>query len=124
MSHPHYPSLKSVTDTLRRFSIEHYALNLEYKEIKEIGIPFIAHLKISGGQLAFIDKIENGLITYSIQPGKPLVKSYHEFEEFFSGAVIVLQPNDKIVEDNYKQNKQNELLSRGLLPLSGLSIFF
>lgn len=34
LSHPYYPSLKSVCDALNKWNIDNYALNLELDEIK------------------------------------------------------------------------------------------
>jgi len=66
LSHPKYPTLKCVTDSLLNLGIVHYALQLDHEEIKSIGVPFIAHLQISNGQLAFIEKIENEKVTYLV----------------------------------------------------------
>ena len=122
LSHPHYPSLKSVCDAFKKWNVEHYPLNLEMREIKELEMPFIAHLKISGGQLVFVEKIENGQITYFASEGKEITEDFEKFAEKLSGAVVVLDAGNDSGEKEYSQIRQNEILNKSLLPLGGFTI--
>lgn len=70
LSHPHYPTLKSVCDALKKWNIEHYPLKLESDEIKALELPFIAHLIEGGGLLAFVEKIKDGEVEYRTQKGR------------------------------------------------------
>lgn len=121
-AHPRYPTLKSVCDALKKWKIEHYPLKLELNEIKELELPFIAHLNESGGQLAFVEKIGNNKVEYFIQNNKRQIAGFDEFAEKLSGAVVLIEPNQKISEPNYKQEEQNRILDKMLLPTGILAV--
>lgn len=117
LKHPHYPSLKSVCDVLNKWNIENYALNLDMDEIRALEMPFIAHLKDGGGQLAFVEKIENGEVRYTVSKQKRIKEDFVKFSEKLSGAVIVMQAGENSGEKEYREKHQNEFLNKILLPL-------
>jgi len=122
LAHPHYPTLKSVCDALKEWKIEHYPLNLEINEIKELEMPFIAHLKLSGGQLVFVEKIFNGQITYFVSKGIGVAEDFEKFAEKLSGAVVIMEAGKNSGEKEYRKNRQNEILNKSLLPI-GIATF-
>lgn len=122
LAHPHYPSLKSVCNALKKWGIEHYPLKLEFEEIRELELPFIAHFKQSGGQLVFVEGIKDGKVEYRQQKGKSQIEDFEKFAEKLSGAVVVIEPEQKAGEPNYRQNRQNEILKSSLLPLGIITI--
>lgn len=122
LAHPYYPSLKSVCDALKKWGIEHYPLKLETVEIKELELPFIAHLNISGGQLAFVEDINEGKVKYFLMSEKNQLEDFEKFAKKLSGAVVLIQPEQKSREVNFKQMRQNEILGKALLPLGILAL--
>jgi uncharacterized membrane protein len=116
LAHPYYPSMKSVCDALTKWKIENYPLNLEPEEIKALEMPFIAHLKAGGGQLAFVEGINNELVTYFLSNNKKQEESYKKFSEKLSGAVVVFEAGKESGEKDYLHLRQNEILNNYLLP--------
>ncbi|MCG2588221.1 vitamin K epoxide reductase family protein [Rhodohalobacter sulfatireducens] len=53
-SHPEYPSILSVADTLERFGIEHAVARVQKEDLENLPIPFVLHLKRGQGQLLLI----------------------------------------------------------------------
>jgi len=123
LAHPHYPSLKSVCDALGKWEVEHYPLNLGLEEIKALEMPFIAHLKISGGQLIFVEEIKNGKVKYHVSEGKAINEDFEKFSEKLSGAVVVMEAGENSGEKEYRQILQNEILNKSLLPFSLITFF-
>ena len=121
-AHPYFPTLKSVCDALKKWGIEHYPLKLDNNEIRELELPFIAHLNISGGQLAFVERIGKEKVEYFIKNGKKQTEDFNEFAKKLSGAVILIEPNQKIYESNYRPDTQNKIIERMLLPAGILAI--
>lgn len=117
LSHPHYSSLKSVCDSLKKWGVEHYPLSLEANEIKELELPFIAHLKVSGGQLIYVKKILDNKITYQLSENYEKIEDFEKFSDKLSGAVIVMDATKEAGEKKYKQYRQKEILNKNLLPL-------
>jgi len=122
LSHPHYPSLKSVCDAFKKWNIEHYPLNLKATEIKELEMPFIAHLKILGGQLVFVEKIESDVVTYFANDGEKKNEEFEKFAEKLSGAVVVMEAGNDSGEKGYSKIRQNEILDKSLFPLGIFTI--
>ncbi|TKG87815.1 hypothetical protein EYV94_27895 [Puteibacter caeruleilacunae] len=117
LGHPEYPTIKSVCDGLSRWKIEHYPLRLELNEIEELEIPFIAHSNNSGGLLMFVQQIRNSKVEYYDVNNKKRKESFKDFSQRLSGAVIVIEPEQKIKDSNYLKERQEELIDRGLLPI-------
>ena len=117
LAHPHYPTLKSVCDALKEWHVNRYPLRLESAEIKELQVPFIAHLNVSGGQLAFVEKIQDSRFFYQAYAGKTQKELFEVFAGKLSGAVILMEADSHSGERQYRDNRQNEVLNRMLLPL-------
>lgn len=116
LAHPYYPSLKSVCDALNKWGVEYYPLKLEIEEIKDLEVPFIAHLKVFGGQLVFVEKIENDNVFFSATEGENQKEMFTKFADKLSGAVVVMDAVKGSGEKGYRQIRQNEILNKILLP--------
>jgi uncharacterized membrane protein len=123
-SHPDYPTLKSVCDVLNEFGIENYPLKYDPEELQEINPPYIAHLKTGGGQIAFVTAFGVNEVTYydSYKTRKNI--SFNQFCEDYSGAIILINPDGGAIEPEYKEIRQNEILSGAVLPLIIFTIVF
>lgn len=91
-SHPDYPSLKAVSNSLNDFSIKHRAFRLQQDQLKELEGPFLAHL-LNGGNpvLALVEKQTDG--TFEIITGeKPPEKvTPAQFIELWTGVVLLVE---------------------------------
>src|SRR5690554_1389696 len=124
LAHPYYPSLKCVCDALTKWKIENYPLKLEPEEIKALERPFIAHLKVGGGQLAFVEGINNEQMVYYLSENKKHDETFEEFSKKISGAVVVFEAGKRSGEKDYHQLRQNEVLNNNLLSLIIASLLF
>ena len=61
LSHPDYPSLLSITDTLDELGIDNSAIQIEKDQLHEMPVPFLAHLSSDGGGEFVIIKNRYGL---------------------------------------------------------------
>ena len=59
LSHPDYPSLLSITDTLTELRIENTAVQIQKDQLHEIPTPFIAHLEDGFGEFVTIKNRDN-----------------------------------------------------------------
>jgi uncharacterized membrane protein len=122
LSHPYYPTLKSVCDALEKWKVEYYPLNLDIDEIKSLEMPFIAHLNIAAGQLVFVEKIEAGQITYYNSENKSRKEEFEKFSGNLSGAVVVMEAKKNSGENEYSKKRQDEIVNKTLLPLCIVSV--
>jgi len=56
-SHPDYPSLLAVQDTLDELGINGYACQGTKEELKNENKPFLAHFNMSGGHVLFFKDV-------------------------------------------------------------------
>jgi len=117
----YYPSFKSICDTFNEWNIDHYPLRYQPEEIQEISAPYIVHFKSGGGQLAFVSEIKNGTVTYYESFDLKRETDFKAFLERCSGAVILLNPDERSGEKDYRKKWQDELISNGILPVTILA---
>ncbi len=116
-AHSRYPTFKSICDVLTEWKIENYPLKYSNDEIANINPPYIAHFKGGGGQLVFVTEESNGSVHYFDSYKSEKTVGLKEFTERSSGAVILLNPDAKSGEKDYRKNWQNEVINNSVLPL-------
>lgn len=89
--HPDYPSLLSISDVLNNFRIENSAFRISVDDLEDVQAPFIAHVNVEDGEVILIDKIENSVIFFSNEKGNRQKVALNEFENIFSGVVLVVE---------------------------------
>ncbi|MDD3569241.1 MAG: thioredoxin domain-containing protein [Bacteroidales bacterium] len=92
-SHPQYPSLVCISDTLNQLGVKHHIIRLEKDELSLINKPFIAHLSTGGGQLVLVEQVENSQVTLLLSPGNRKRMALHQLANLFSGVVIIIESN-------------------------------
>ena len=90
-SHPDYPSLLSITDTLDHLGIENAAVQIEKDQLHEVDTPFIAHLRTRHGEFVIVENRDT------------LNKKYPGFFENWDGVVVVAEKNEGWI---HKQNDE------------------
>lgn len=124
LSHPYYPSMKCISDAFKKWNIEHYPLKLDIDEIKELRTPYIAHMNHYGGQFALVYKTDKGKVIYTIGGRKKDIESFDSFASKLSGAVILMNPDEKSKENGYLKKRQKEILEGLILPLVVVLVVF
>jgi protein-disulfide isomerase/uncharacterized membrane protein len=90
-SHPDYPSLLSVTDTLNDLGIENLAFKIERNQLHEVSTPFLAHVKSNDGEFVIVENRDT------------LEKVYPGFFKNWSGVVVTAEkPGHWNHEENNK----------------------
>lgn len=77
-SHPDYPSLKSVTDTLDELGIDNAALIIDKERLHEAPLPFLAH-NTSKGEFIIINNAEKQ------------IKANPDFEKNWNGTALLAE---------------------------------
>lgn len=115
-SHPDYPSLLSISDTLNFFSIENGAIQIKYFEIELLPSLFIALLKKENGtqHLYLAEQRDNKYFLFL--EGKNVEISKAELSERWRGIVLLIEKSD------LQQIKSKKNFA-WVLPLLCLSLF-
>ena len=79
---------------------------------------YIAHRNIARGQLVFATNNKDNTVQYTSGKGKQITEDIDDFIKGLSGAVIVYQPAEGSSEKEYRNNRQNEILNKLLIPFS------
>ncbi len=117
LSHPRFPSLKSVCDGLKGWNIDHYPLKLSKQEILDLEPPFIAHIDIAVGQLALVEKTdylpEIGDITKSNRKDFEILKIPGTPTFYLNGYRFLREYNVSDIEYFTKEIKSLTMESKG-----------
>ncbi|HEU5166858.1 MAG TPA: vitamin K epoxide reductase family protein, partial [Chitinophagaceae bacterium] len=113
LSHPEYPSLLSITDTLTELRIENAAVQIQKDQLHEVDIPFLAHLNGNGGEFVIIKNHNN--VDQQI-PG---------FYDRWRGVIIAAEkPLNWIHKENIDWLNANTKTTRALLFTFSILAFF
>ncbi len=117
-SHPDYPSFKSICDFLNEWKIENYPLRYEVNELENLQPPYIVHFSIGGGMIGFVTETGKEQVTYYTSYTEKRKTGRKEFLESCSGAVILLNPDERSGEKDYQTKIKDELINKSILPLA------
>jgi uncharacterized membrane protein len=115
-SHPHYPSFRCICDALKVLKIDNYPLRYDPLELQELEAPYIVHFQNGGGQIAFVTGREKRKVTYKLSDTIEKNVDIDVFTKQCSGAVIVLNPDEKSGEEGFSRKKRDEIIEKLLLP--------
>lgn len=118
-SHPNYPSLYAITDTLNLLSVENITVRIPKEQIEELPKEFLA---IYNNQLVLVKKTSEKITIENENIGKKEL-SYTEFLGLWNGIILAIEPNNKIVQTN-KKSLTWLLYTLPFIALLLLSIFF
>lgn len=121
--HPDYPSLLSISDSLKQWNIDNVCMQIGPDGLNELSAPFIAHLKTGYGELVTVTRITASEISYvsSGLGNKTVNKSLEAFLKEWSGIVLVAEPAGKSGEKEYAANRKKELFREGRLLLTAMT---
>lgn len=100
MSHPNFPSVFAITDSLDMLGIENVALKVPKDQLSELPESFLALFK---QELVLVSKAENSIGIYS-EGGEKQLLSLEAFSNDWSGVIIALEPNSITETTSFKAN--------------------
>ena len=119
-SHPNYPSLFAITDSLDLLSIMNMAVKVPKEQLVELPDSFLA---IFNQGLVLVSKTDTE-ISIVTEKGEKQDLSFTEFIASWSGVVIVIEPNDAVLKVSGKGNAKGLQYVLPILALIGVSVFY
>src|SRR5690606_6505106 len=111
LSHPDYPSLYAVTDSLELSGIETVTATVPKEQLQNLPDIFIASLVIeSTTEFVLVNK-DQAKITYENQKGKITKITFDEFKNIWDGLVLAVEENELAVEENEIKEKPKSSVS-------------
>ncbi|ADB36836.1 cysteine peptidase family C39 domain-containing protein [Spirosoma linguale] len=130
--HPDFPSLLSLSDVLNDWQVESMGLQLNtVEQLRELTLPFIAHLRKNNGWYVLVTALQGDTITYTDNEQGRRAESLTDFEKNWSGVVLLAEyrpaefdpaeKNQQAGEVDYAEKHKLELLEnlRGPFVLAG-----
>lgn len=115
-SHPNWPSLLAISDSLNKWNIPNGAGKIEPSQIDQLPTPFLAYTDDEETPLAIISQItETSVYIFSKKYDKQKAIPKDEFVKKWNGIFLIAESNELSGEPNYKLIKRkyffNSLLS-------------
>ena len=120
LSHPNYPRLFAVTDSLDLLSIENAAVRVSKEQIVDLPQNFLAYFK---DELVLVEKAKNFVYISAVSKWSQKV-SYEKFLLDWNGVIVAIEPNNVIARENLKIEFNWLKYTLPLLFLVGLSFFY
>lgn len=99
-SHPDYPSLLAIQDTLEELGINAYACSGTKEELRAEAKPFLAHLNAGGGYLVYCTDVADA------------EKKIKDFDKLWSGHVLFMDKPSRYGNTEHDKRYKNELLNQ------------
>ncbi len=98
-SHPDYPSLNAITDTLNFFEIENVAAKIPIEQLSNLPNRFITLLQTSkGDSFIYVTQKKNTSLTYLDENRQAQNISLENFLQQWNPIVLVIDENEKKIE--------------------------
>ncbi|HNF30660.1 MAG TPA: thioredoxin domain-containing protein [Chitinophagaceae bacterium] len=121
-SHPDWPSLLCISDSLKSWQIQNEAFKIETLELERLEVPFIAYMPKELTPFAIVTKInETKLTIYYGNYNKPLNILKKDFLNKWDGTILIANKEEFSGEQNFKMNKRKQILKR-MMSLSLISL--
>lgn len=101
LSHPNYPSLYAITDSLDLLGIENIAIKIQREHFFELPTFFLALFK---DELVLVEKTATE-IYITREHNKRTLSSFDDFFSGWNGIVLVIEESEKKVEESTKYSK-------------------
>ena len=122
-SHPDWPSLLCISDSLIKWHVPNAAGRIDKKDIEQLPVPFIAYSSFGKIQLSIITKVDNGFVTSFTEKtnrGKESgTVSKEDFLKIWDGVYLIAEPTKESGEKDFVANKKAGYVKQ-LIP----SLFF
>ena len=88
-SHPDYPALNAVTDTLQLFGIESAVVHVSSDDLEKNGVPALVHLPARRNPLVLLEEVDcNRVVVYDYHTRERLVYTPRTFRSVWNGIAL------------------------------------
>src|SRR5258708_11226139 len=109
-THPDYPSLLAVSDTLDELGIDCNAYETDKRRLKNIHEPILFHLRIGDGYVVYFSNISTA------------EKKIKDFDKYWSGIIMLAERRSKTTHEIHDQQLRKENREK-LFSLLSVSMF-
>lgn len=92
-THPSFPSVLSLSETLSDLAIDNMAVSITADRLEEVPFPAVAHF--SRGHFVVLDSFENGQVSYFDPAKGNITQPVEEFVQEWSGVLLMAELDEK-----------------------------
>jgi uncharacterized membrane protein len=118
LQNPDYPSIAAVHDVLQEYKVDNMVLQVEKEKLKEMPVPFIAHLRGKVNGFITVTKVSDKSIYYGAAQSLTKIKtmSRPDFEKDWSGVSLLAEKSEQSGEKNFENNIKKERVLQWRMP--------
>lgn len=118
LQNPDYPSIAAVHDVLQEYKVDNMVLQVEKEKLKEIPVPFIAHLRGKTNGFITVTKVSDNNIYYTAAQSLSKIKtmSRQDFEKDWSGVSLLAEKTEQSGEKDFETNLKKERVLQWRMP--------
>jgi uncharacterized membrane protein len=113
--HADYNSMLAFSDVLDRWNVPNVAYKLEFEELSDLPLPFIAFL--SKRQFGVVTQLDDSKVTVSHHKWANKVFTVDEFKKEYSGSVLVAEKDERSGEPDYGKKLRKQRMDDLRLPV-------
>lgn len=128
--HQNYPSLLSLSDTLKSFDISCLTIGIDLLKLSQIPLPAIGYFKTGKeGLFVIFDKIEENQVTYTDEYRNEKTISFSKLKDIWNGIILLVEANKELEEIDYVQKRKEEQIKKtvfwgSIISMLILGLFF
>lgn len=115
--HPDFPSLLSISDSLKAWKIENLAIRIAADKLPDLPLPFITKLRVNRKySMCVVKEFNHHQVTVSEGTSSKWKKMpYDEFLQSWQGVVLLTESTGDSGEKEYKKIRTRENVNRALI---------
>ena len=110
LTHPDYPSIKSLSDALDRWKIKHVVMKLSLEKLHVLDVPVLSQFKKE--ESIWITKVSETDVHYWDASNKKKIVKRDNFEKKWSGVALAIIDVSNAGDSDYRKQRLNELLEK------------
>jgi hypothetical protein len=116
LTHPHYPSLLSIADTLEEYGLESLSVKLGPNKLDDIPLPCIVQVSLSNGSFFFIlTEVSEDRIKFFNEKGESRELPRLDFLKIWTGIGLIVEGEEGAAEPGIIQKIHDQRILTGLL---------
>ena len=123
-SHPDFPTLKAVSDTLEKFGIENAPVRLKPYELENLDSPYLAYAVVNGHEeLTYVAPQNDKTVAVTAESKATWETSLFDFSSDFGGIAVLRDLEHAQLPKANVERRKERLLKNSVVGLSLITVF-
>ncbi|WP_439487351.1 vitamin K epoxide reductase family protein [Algoriphagus sp.] len=123
LTHPQYPSLLAISDTLEEYGVESMAAKLGADRLDDFPLPAIVQVSLADGSyFNVVTTVSENMISLFDEKGKQKDVSRLDFLKSWTGVSLLVEAGEDAAETEIKQKTRDQQIIKGVAAVCGVSL--